>query len=143
MVGTPKTRASQRFVALPPDAIAVLRQHRASQEAANALVGEAWEHPELVFSSETGTIMDPKNSYRAWKHAVDQAGLPPARIHDMRHLHVSLLILAGEDAKTVSERAGHTSTSFTLDRYGHVFQEQRHRAAKSLDELLGPPSPDA
>jgi integrase len=137
-IGAPKTRSSQRFVALPADTIAVLEQHRVAQDAAKALVGDVWEHPELVFPSETGTVMDPKNFYRAWKHAVEEAGLPPTRIHDMRHLHVSLLILAGEDAKTVSERAGHTSTSFTLDRYGHVFQEQRHRAAKSLDDLLGP-----
>jgi integrase len=141
-IGAPKTRSSQRFVALPPDTIAVLERHRAVQDATKALVSDGWSHPELVFPSETGTIMDPKNFYRAWNHAVEQAGLPPTRIHDMRHLHVSLLILAGEDAKTVSERAGHTSTSFTLDRYGHVFQEQRHRSAKSLDDLLGPQEDD-
>ncbi len=138
-IGTPKTRTSQRFVALPPDTIAGLKQHRAAQDEAKALVGDTWEHPELVFPSDIGTIMDPKNFYRAWKHAVDQAGLPPTRIHDLRHLHVSLIILAGEYAKTISERAGHASTSFTLDRYGHVFQEQRHRVAKSLDDPLGPP----
>lgn len=62
---------------------------------------------------------------------------PPARIHDMRHLHVSLLILKGEDAKVISDRAGHSSTSFTLDRYAHVFDAQRKRAAHSLDDLLG------
>jgi integrase len=100
-------------------------------------LGNAWQHPELVFPSETGTIMEPKNFYRSWKLAVAKAGLPPTRIHDIRHVNISLLILLGEDPKTVSERAGHTSTSFTLDRYGHVFREQRQWAARSIDELLG------
>lgn len=137
IIGLTKTRASRRFVSLPADTLAVLKTHQRRQLVARQIVGDTWEHPELVFPSEIGTLMDPKNFYRAWKLAVKAAGLPPARIHDMRHLHVSLLILAGEDAKTVSERAGHTSTSFTLDRYGHLFHAQRQRAARSLDDLLG------
>jgi len=136
-LGSPKTKASTRHVTLAPDTLLVLQEHHQRQQQARHIAGDAWTHPELVFPSETGTIMDPKNFYRAWKHAVKTAGLPPSRIHDMRHLHVSLLILAGVDSKTVSERAGHSSASFTLDRYAHVFREQRQRAGHTLDELLG------
>jgi integrase len=137
VLGNAKTDRSERFVALPPDTIELLAEHRRKQADLKTIAGEAWPHPELVFPSGIGTIMDPKDFYRSWKRAVDRAGLPATRIHDIRHLHISLLILLGEDPKTVSERAGHSSTAFTLDRYGHVFREQRHRAARTLDQLLG------
>ena len=137
VLGPPKTKASRRYVSLAPDAMAVLEAHREAQNRRKALLGAACEHPELVFPSETGTIMDPKNFYRAWKQAVKHAGLPPVRIHDMRHLHVTLLIHAGIDAKTISERVGHTSTSFTLDQYGHVFRERHQQVARTMHELLG------
>ena len=49
------------------------------------------------------------------------AGLAPLRPHDLRHTAVALWIAAGANPKEVSVRAGHTSVSFTLDRYGHLF----------------------
>jgi integrase len=52
---------------------------------------------------------------------VRTAGLAPLRPHDLRHTAVALWIAAGANPKEVSVRAGHTSVSFTLDRYGHLF----------------------
>lgn len=138
-IGVPKTRTSRRYLALPKDALEVLKRHKLTQNSQKELVGDTWSRPDLVFPSEIGSIMDPRNFLRSFKKAVRDAGLPDARIHDMRHLHISLLIYIGEDAKTVSDRAGHSSTSFTLDRYGHVFKEQRQRAAHPLSTLLSRP----
>jgi integrase len=49
--------------------------------------------------------------------------LPGLRIHDLRHTAVALWIAAGASPKEVAARAGHTSVSFVLDRYGHLFPE--------------------
>jgi integrase len=62
--------------------------------------------------------------------------MPRVRLHDLRHLHVSLLVKRGVDARTIADRAGHTRASFTLDVYTHLFEEQRTAAAVSLLELL-------
>ena len=140
-VGEPKTAKSRRFVTLPEDVIGVLETHRLEQAKARQLVGSSWQRPDLVFPSETGTVMHPRNFHRAWRLALRKAGIAHANIHAMRHLHISLLIMRGVDPKTVSERAGHSSTAFTLDRYGHVFLQQRRGAAFSLDKLLSAPSP--
>lgn len=141
-VGKPKTKNSERFVTLPEDTMTVLKEHLARLDEAITLVGEAWEHPELVFPSETGTLMHGRNFYRAWQNAVKAAGLPHTRIHDQRHLHATLLIDQGEDSKVISDRLGHASVSFTLDRYGHLYNERRQRAAHSLEALLGPKDPE-
>jgi integrase len=49
--------------------------------------------------------------------ATEAAGLQGLRIHDLRH--TALWIAAGAAPKEVAVRAGHTSVSFTVDRYGH------------------------
>jgi integrase len=56
-------------------------------------------------------------------------GEPGLRIHDLRHTAVALRIAAGASPKEVAVRAGHTSTSFVLDRYGHLFPSRTRRSA--------------
>ena len=60
---------------------------------------------------------------RVWRPATRAAGLDGLRIHDLRHTAVALWIAAGANPKEVAARAGHTSVSFTLDRYGHLYPE--------------------
>lgn len=43
----------------------------------------------------------------------------------------------------VTRRAGHTSTSFTQDRYGHLFPEDEDALAARLDALVVVSSPIA
>lgn len=107
------------------------------QDHAKALVGEAWEHPELVFPSEVGSLMDPNNFGRTWNSAVKKAGVPRARLYDARHMHLSMLVANGVDIRTVADRAGHSHTVLSMRLYAHALEAQRKRAAIPLDDLLG------
>jgi integrase len=66
---------------------------------------------------------------------VRAAGLAPLRPHDLRHTAVALWIAAGANPKEVSVRAGHTSVSFTLDRYGHLFPGHDAELRDRLDAM--------
>jgi integrase len=46
-----------------------------------------------------------------------------------------LLAAAGVDPSEIARRAGHSSVSFTYDRYGHLFPEVDHHAAAKLDSI--------
>jgi hypothetical protein len=48
---------------------------------------------------------------------------------------VALWIAAGANPKEAATRAGHTSVSFTLDRYGHLFPGSEQRLNDALDLL--------
>jgi integrase len=72
---------------------------------------------------------------RTWRPATEAAGLTGLRIHDLRHTAVALWIAAGASPKEVAVRAGHTSVSFTLDRYGHLYPEAEMRLRDRLDTL--------
>jgi integrase len=136
-ISTPKSEKGKRRVMLAPDVTEVLEQHHLRQEAERQFLGETWPATGHVFVSEAGTLLNARNVTRVSHWLQDKAGVPRARLHDSRHLHVSMLIRSGVDPRTVADRIGHTDASFTLRKYAHCFEEQRHTAALNLRELLG------
>ena len=50
--------------------------------------------------------------------------LPPARLHDLRHLHATTLLLAAVPVHVVAARLGHADPAVTLRVYAHVLREQ-------------------
>ena len=62
------------------------------------------------------------------------AGMPRS-LHDLRQTAVALWIAAGAGPKEVATRAGHTSVSFTLDRYGHLYPEADRALRARLDRF--------
>jgi integrase len=113
--GPPKTSAALRSLAVP---------RFVTDQLAQILDG-ATSHDDLVFRSPEGHAVRPGLFRRRfWQPAVAKADLAPLRIHDLRHTAVALWIAAGANPKQVAARAGHTSVSVVLDRYGHLFPEQ-------------------
>ncbi len=127
-VGPPKTRASRRRVALPRRVVDALTDHLAEY------VGSASDA--FVFPGRDGGVLR-RSVFRSrhWNAATKAAGLSGLRPHDLRHTAVALWIAAGANPKDVAVRAGHTSASFTLDRYGHRFDSADEVLAGRLDAL--------
>jgi integrase/recombinase XerD len=65
-------------------------------------------------------------------NALEKAGLPKIRPHDLRHSFVSNLVAAGVDLKTVQELAGHRDISTTLG-YMHLRTERLQAGVKALE----------
>ena len=137
----PKTRAGSRIVTVPQDALDVLEEHRKRQEAERAQLGDMWERTDLVFASGFGDVITPVSFQHQWTKLQKAAGVPHMRLHDLRHLHVSLLVRRGLDPRTIADRIGHTDASFTLRRYSHMFAEHRSAGAVNIRELLAPDGP--
>lgn len=125
-VGPPKTAASRRSVSLPAFVVRRLVAHLDERVAPGP--------DALVFPSPLGGLLSrTRFRQRAWLPAVEQAGLEGLRVHDLRHTAVSLWIAEGATAKQVAARAGHTSVSVVLDRYGHLYDEADDDLAARLD----------
>lgn len=133
---TPKTTKGVRRVAVSKDMLEILAVHCEKQETERTLAGKVWTNYDLVFTSEVGTPVDPDNLKRVRYELMERAGVPRIRLHDLRHLHASLMIKGGADPKLLADRLGHARASFTLDVYTHLFDEQRQAAAVSLLDLL-------
>ena len=61
--------------------------------------------------------------------------LAPIGLHECRHTYVSLMHAAGRSLEEIGDYVGHSSTYMT-DRYRHLLDGTRTRAAAALDALL-------
>jgi integrase len=117
----PKTKKSRRTINLSASLVAELIEHRRVQNEARLQVGPHWQNHDLVFCTEEGTPLSIHNlTGRHFKPTLVRAGLPDIRLYDLRHTHATLLLLAGENPKVVSERLGHSSIQLTLDTYSRA-----------------------
>jgi integrase len=131
-IGPPKTRASRRTVGLPRFVAEELSVHMA----------EPGDPEAFVFTApQGGPLRVTAFRARVWRPATRAAGLDGLRIHDLRHTAVALWIAAGASPKEVAARAGHSSVSFTLDRYGHLYPEADTALRDRLDVLYGTTQP--
>jgi integrase len=124
--GPPKTRASYRRIGLPRVVVEALAEQLARPGSADDLV---------FVGPQGGTLRLAGFRHRIWRAATRAAGLDGLRIHDLRHTAVALWIAAGANPKEVAARAGHTSVSFTLDRYGHLYPDADQALRDRLDAL--------
>jgi integrase len=62
-----------------------------------------------VFVAEDGAPLHPDFLTRRFHHLVGESGLPPVRLHDLRHGAASLAHFAGVDLKTVQAQLSHSS----------------------------------
>ena len=115
---SPKTKSGRRNIALPPEAVAMLRAHKVQQMEIRLALGMGKpDATTLVFSDVEGRLLKPHTVSRAWRRAVVALKLPAVTFHALRHTHVSVLIRAGVDILTISRRMGHSKASVTLDVY--------------------------
>jgi integrase len=74
---------------------------------------------------------------RHFRPILERAKLPKDfRLYDLRHTCATLLILAGENPKVVSERLGHATVMLTLDVYSHVLPSMQQAATEKLERML-------
>lgn len=130
-----KTEAGKRTVTLPGPVAEALAAHIATEGLA------PHDH---VFASPTGGAFR-LNTWRrrVWAPALAAAGLEGLRVHDLRHTAISLWIATGSNLLEVSRRAGHKKSSFTLDRYGHLFPNADADLAARLDMVFVGSQPTA
>ncbi|MBE1487509.1 tyrosine-type recombinase/integrase [Plantactinospora soyae] len=129
-IDTPKTTDSEAAVALDTETVAVLRAHRTRQNRERLAAGAAWTPTGLVFTTPTGGRLHPADVTDHFHHLAIQAGLPPIRLHDLRHGAATMGLAAGVQMKVISSRLRHSSPHFTAKFYGDVLPELSHAAAE-------------
>ena len=168
-ISTPKTDKGVRRVTLSPNALAVLALHRERQLVERKALGDAWDDNDHVFVSEVGTLLNARNVTRIshdlqekarqkWREELKnnltgealaqnldklERGeiLPRLRLHDMRHLNVSLRRKLGQDAKLIADQVGHADPAFTVRLYAHLFEDERQAAGVNLEAALASDEP--
>jgi integrase len=122
---------------LPDALIDKLKAHKRKQAEQRLLVGPEWRAHDLVFCSDVGTPHSiPNLTYRYFQTILTKAELPRIRLYDLRHSCATLLLIAEENPKVVSERLGHSTVVLTLDTYSHVLPTMQENATVRLENML-------
>lgn len=125
-VAAPKSRASQRSVAIPTVLSTVL-ERRVVGKPADA----------LVFPAPDGGYLRNGN-WRArsgWSTATKELGLEGITPHDLRRTFGSLARSAGADLRWIQRAMGHESITTTARIYAHLYDEELDVVAAALDRL--------
>lgn len=123
LTNTPKTRAGRRTVPLPAFVC---------EEVSNHLSTYPGDY--LFTGANGGQVRANILRARHFRKAKEAVGMPGLRIHDLRHTAVSLWINQGVDLLRIKKWAGHTSATFTLDRYGHLFEDENDAIMLRLNQ---------
>ncbi len=92
---------------------------------------------DLLFCSETGTPLSiPDLTYRYFRPILEKAALLRIRLYDLRHSCATLLLIAEENPKVVSERLGHSNIALTLNTYSHVLPTMQQKATERIERML-------
>jgi integrase len=134
----PKTAAARRTITLPISLLPLLLARRKQFILEKLAAGDAWHDLDLVFCTEKGSLINRTNfHHRYYKRVAKAANVPTGfRLYDLRHTCASLLLLAGVNAKIVSERLGHSDVAFTLKTYAHFLPTMQVEAADRLNTSL-------
>ena len=139
VIAEPKAR-SRRVITLDASVCDALTAHRRRQLEERLAAGPGWVDSGYVFVDEIGQPYHPQRLRIMLERASRDAGVPPIRLHDLRHTMATTALRAGIHPKVVQERLGHSSVALTLDTYSHVTPTLQQAAADALGELLsGPP----
>jgi integrase len=132
----PKSAAGNRMLALDHTTVTALRQHRHRQLQEGLAAGARWREGGWVFTYPNGRPVAPDSLTRLFAKLVTCSGLPPIRLHDLRHGAASLALSAGAELKVVSAMLGHSSIQLTADTYTSVLPDTAHKAAEDTAALL-------
>ena len=131
-----KTDSSDAPVALDATTVQVLRAHRARQLQERLAMGPAWVDTGLVFTKPNGEELNPADVTDRFHELAAEAGLPPIRLHDLRHGAATLALAAGTDMKVVQAMLRHSTITITADTYTSVLPEVAYAAAEAAAALV-------
>ena len=100
------------------------------------MVGDFYQNKNLIFSSNTGTYLDPGNFNRKLKKCCKAAGIEPINPHALRHSFATRGLEADISLKSLQELLGHSSLSVTGNIYTHVLEEQKKKEIQKLNSIF-------
>lgn len=127
-VGTPKSDAGIRDVAVPPHLFPLLTAHLDAHVATSPTA--------LLFPAADGQRhLAPSTFYKSYYPAREAAARPDLRFHDLRHTGAVLAASTGATLAELMARLGH-STAGAAMRYQHAAQDRDRVIADALSALV-------
>lgn len=131
-----KTEKSRRDLPMSDAVGNFLRELQRQQRLDKIKHGRQYVNTDFVCRQEDGEGCVGNSIDVAFARAVERAGIPKCRLHDLRHTAATLALKNGANLKEVQEFLGHSNISTTANIYAHVDMEQKKSIADGLAATL-------
>jgi integrase len=124
VISEPKTTHSRREAPLHATTVAMLRKHRIAQMEERMAAANVWIDEGLVFTTETGGKVDPRNFLRVIEKAAATAKVEGVGVgvgvgvDTLRHFAATMWLESGIHIKQVADLLGHLRSTRTALRFG-------------------------
>jgi integrase len=143
-----KTASGRRMLPLTDNLVATLDAHRVNQDEERIIAQQrasdagqpipAWNAADLVFCSDAGTLLSPRNLVRSFKALLHRAGLSDRiRLHDLRHTAITFFVASGGDPKSAQAFAGHADATTTMRIYAHLQADKLRDGVEAAERARG------
>ena len=123
VIDTPKSKSSNRVVPLSDFLFEKLSAHRSDDPETYVLTGKEKYMEPRVFEYHFDKLMR-------------TCALQDVHFHTLRHTFTTRCIESGCEVKALSDILGHSSVSFTLDRYGHSTMKAKSMLVNHLCSMM-------
>lgn len=127
MLGSPKSKAGRRTVAIPAELANILDDHLATY------VGP--EPDAVVFTGDKGAPITTQHWSHRFRAAADAAGADGLHFHDLRHFAGTLAAETGASTRELMARLGHSTPRASLI-YQHATERRDRQIAQGIDAIL-------
>src|SRR5262249_36590645 len=131
--------AGRRAVALDRHTVRILREHRRRQLAhrdRRLAAGAVWHDSGFLFTRKDGAPINPNYATTRFRKLTDRAGLPPVRLHDLRHAAPPRPPQPAPALKPLQARPGPPSTVAPADTYPSALPDVQRRCADATAALV-------
>ncbi|HEY1293662.1 MAG TPA: site-specific integrase [Chloroflexota bacterium] len=116
ILSTPKTKRGRRTIPLSQAAYDALVQQQ-EQVRVQRKDAALWTTDGLVFPNSLGRPLRADKVLAEFKKVLVKNGLPPKRLHDLRHTFATRLYAVDANPRVVQELMGHARIEMTMDLY--------------------------
>ena len=126
-----KSDAGDRTIPLDAASLAALKAYKAMRARWQLVSGPGWPDTGDLFVKPDGSTWHPDHVSDRFDRLIKDSGLPPIRLHDLRHCAATYLKATGADMNDIKETLGHSSITITADTYTSVIHELETERAKA------------
>lgn len=92
----------------------------------------------LVEKCDSGRLYTYDANYilKCLHRVCEENGLPPVRLHDLRHINASIGLMLGVSDKYMMERNGWSSKDTMVYRYEHTYAKEKSKADRTMNRYF-------